>query len=114
MPIAKTDQRGQVAKNKTIEEEINEFLEVWDCNALINFMSDVFPLLKLYDVTDDDDWVRDIVGKENTSKIRLIRTVYLISHAAEFHTGRLATTKVRFKNLWERMEKQGTINDEMV
>ena len=92
-------------KIKSLEQEINEFLEKWDFNQLCNFLRDIIPLFELYDVEDENDWVKDAVGESNERNVRLIRTVYLISRIAEFHTGNLAIIKMNFKDLYKRMEK---------
>lgn len=92
-------------KKKTIEDELNAFLEKWDCNQIIAFLKDIIPLFELYNVDDENDWVVDEVGVENERNVRLIRTVYLISRIAEFHTGKLATVNVQFKDLYKRLEK---------
>ena len=93
-------------KNK-IEEEISEFLDEWDCKQLCSFLRDIIPLFELYDVEDEDDWVKEAVGEENEQNVRLIRTVYLISKIASSHAGKLASANVKFKELWKRMESVG-------
>jgi hypothetical protein len=95
---------------KTLEQEINDFLDIWDADQLCAFLRDIIPLFELYDVAEEDDWVKDIVGQENERNIRLIRTVYLMSRIAEIHTGKLAALKVSFKDLYRRMEKEGIVN----
>lgn len=97
-----------MARKKDLQQEINDFLETWDCQKLISFIRDIIPLFELYDIEDENDWVEKEVGgdPENVRTVRLIRTVYLISRIAEFHSGKLSVTTVRFKNLWERMEKE--------
>ena len=52
-------------KRQSIEDQINAFLEVWDYEQLTAFLSDVIPVLELYNVDRDDDWVADAVGKED-------------------------------------------------
>ena len=96
-------------RKKTLEQEINAFLEIWDCKKLCAFLRDIIPLFELYDVEDEDDWVKDAVGAEDERNVRLIRTVYLLSRIAQFHAGPLCRTNIEFKNLWERMEKQGEV-----
>lgn len=98
-----------MARKKSIEQEINDFLDIWDCRALTTFLRDIIPLFELYDVEDEDDWVEKEVGgdAENVRTVRLIRTVYLVSRIAEFHAGKLCTINIGFKQLWKRMEKQG-------
>lgn len=94
-----------MSKKKDIEAEINEFLEYFDCQKLVNFLRDIIPLFELYDVEDDGDWVKEAVGEENERNIRLIRTAYLMSKIAENHSGILASIKIKYKNLWDRLEK---------
>lgn len=98
---------------KTIEEEINEFLQVWDCDQQVDFLRDIIPLFELYDVSDEDDWVKNAVGEDNERHVRLIRTVYLVSRIAEFHAGPLCRINVGFKNLWKRMENIGVMDEEL-
>jgi len=94
---------------KTLEKEINEFLDKWDRDQMCAFLRDIIPLFDLYDVEDDADWVKDAVGVDDAQNVRLIRTVYLVSRIAEFHGGVLANIKINFKDLYERMESQGKI-----
>lgn len=89
---------------KSIEDQINEALDFWDCKKQIAFLRDILPLFELYDVEDEDDWVKEAVGEENERNVRLIRTVYLISKIAEFHAGSLASFRIKFPRLYEKME----------
>lgn len=97
-----------MVRKKTIEQEINEFLEYWDMKHLTAFLRDALPLLELYDVEKEDDWVKKEVGGDelHVLTVRLIRTVYLVSRIAEAHAGKLANIKINFGNLWSRMEKE--------
>lgn len=95
---------------KTLEQEINEFLQVWDVDQMSAFLNDITPLFDLYDVDEENDWVEELVGKENQSTIRLIRTVYLISRIAEFHSSALCNIKMNFRNIYERMEKESIVD----
>jgi len=61
-------------------------------------------LLELYNVDEDNDWVKDVVGDEDVRTVRLIRTVYLVSKLAQKHSGMLSVINIRFKDLWKRME----------
>lgn len=87
-----------------LEKEINNFLEDWDVHKLIEFLKDIIPLCELYNVSIDDDWVKDLVGQDRHKDIRLIRTVYLISKIAENHSGKLAMIKAKYQRLFEHME----------
>lgn len=97
-------------KHKTIEDEINDFLEMWDCNQMQDFLRDIIPLFELYDVDENNDWVKDSVGEEDERNVRLIRTVYLVSRIAEFHAGKLCHINIEFKNLWKRLEKEHSLS----
>lgn len=99
-------------KKKDIETEINEFLNYFNCERLIKFLKDIIPLFELYDVEDEDDWVKDAVGEEDTQNVRLIRTVYLMSRIAENHSGALATVRSKFPDMWRKIEKKGVSGDE--
>lgn len=97
-------------KNKlTLEQEINEFLDIWGADQMCAFLRDIIPLFELYDVEEQEDWLKDAVGEDNERNVRLIRTVYLMSRIAEAHTGKLADLKIRFKDLYRRMEKEGVV-----
>jgi hypothetical protein len=93
---------------KNIEQEINEFLDSWDCQQQMAFLRDIIPLFKLYDVDQEDDWVQYEVGgdEENVQTVRLIRTVYLVSRICAFHAGRMSVINCNFKNLWKKIENQ--------
>ena len=101
-----------MGKRRTLEEDINAFLEYWDCKQMNAFLKEIIPLFELYDVDDENDWVREVVGESNERNVRLIRTVYLVSRIAEFHAGRLCSININFKNLWKKMEKNGKKQNE--
>jgi hypothetical protein len=88
----------------TIEEQINEFLLYLNKDKLQNFILDVLPLFELYDIEENADWVAEIVG-DDADKIRLIRTVYLMSKIAALHGPTLKNLDKRFRNLYLDMEK---------
>lgn len=96
-----------MAKYKTIEDEINAFLELWDVEQNTNLCVFLDEYFRIFNVTEDEDWIANKVGgtKENIATIRFIRTVYLISRLADDYAGRLCTIKAHFKGLWERMEQ---------
>lgn len=94
---------------KTLEDQINEFLEQWDSDQMCAFLRDIIPLFDLYNVEEEKDWVVDEVGKEDERNVRLIRTVYLVSRIAEFHAGKLSFIKMNFKDIYRKMEKQGEV-----
>lgn len=92
---------------KTLEDQINEFLNIWDFEAQSNFFKDIFPVIELYKIEEEEnDWVQDAVGLEDRDTIRLVRSAYLISRIAEYHAGKLAQTKARCPHLWKKMEEE--------
>jgi len=98
-----------MTKKKSLEQEINEFLECWDCSQMTAFLRDIVPIYELYDVEEGCDWVAEEVGDDDARNIRLIRTVYLISKIAEFHAGKLCSLKIRFRDIYRRMEKESIV-----
>lgn len=94
-------------KKASLESQINQFLEKWDCKSMTNFLRDIAEIYELYDVDEDADWVEESVGEENMQNVRLIRTVYLISRLASRYSPILASLKCNHPRLWERIEKEG-------
>lgn len=89
---------------KTVEQQIVEFMLDFGSDRLTKFLEDILPLFELFDVEDTSNWVTDVVGKENEAPVTMIRTVYLMSIIAENHAGTLCTLKMRYKDLWKKME----------
>lgn len=99
---------------KTVEEEINAFLDVWGADEMISFFNDLLPLFILYNVDIDAkeaDWVIDTVGLENAHAVRVAQTAYLLVKFAEKHAGKLCSLKIQFKDLPKRMEKLDASKD---
>jgi hypothetical protein len=92
-------------KKKTIEDEINEIIQIFDCNAAVGLFQEIQELLHLYDVSEDSDWVEALVGEENTDQVRLVRTCYIASRMAEKFSSVFCSIKIRHPKFWERLEK---------
>lgn len=92
-------------RRRSLEEEINVFLEEWDSEQMVSFLRETIALFELFDIEDEDDWVKEVVGEENSREVRMIRAVYLISRIAEFHSAKLCKLNIHFKGLWRKMEK---------
>ncbi len=90
---------------KSIAEELESFIEIWDYKEMIAFFKDVYPLIALFEVDEENDWVEKEVGKENVQNVRVVRMAYILSRIAEFHTGKFCKVKVEHKNLWKRLEQ---------
>lgn len=98
-----------MAKKKDLEYEINQFLLEWDYKQISEFFQHIEPLLELYNVTETEDWVADEVGVEDTTNVRLIRTVYLVSRMSEMFASKFCRINLRFKKLWQKMEKSSMV-----
>ena len=96
-------------KRKTVEEDINDFMECVGDEGMTQFLKDSFALIELYNVTQEDDWIKEAhadASDHEVRKLRIIRTAYLLSRFAEFNAGKMVELKMRWKDLWRRMEKE--------
>lgn len=89
---------------KSLEKDINGFLEDFDITKLLDIIEDIMPLCELYNISDKDDWVKNLIGDDHRH-IRILRTVYLISRIAERHGGKMAIMRMKHPRLFEKMEK---------
>jgi hypothetical protein len=92
-------------KKQTTSDLIHKALEDWNLEEMFNFIRDIQPILTLYDVDPEDDWLEKEVGKDDCQTVRLIRTVYLISKLAENHAGKLCRLAYRHPMLYKKLEK---------
>ena len=92
-------------QKKDLSTELEEFLEYWNADSMTSFLREVIPLFALFDIEDENDWVANEVGKDNAQNVRIIRSAYLISRIAYLHAGKLCEIKIKFKDLWKRIEK---------
>ena len=46
-------------KKRSVEQDIKDFLELWDCKLSQRYH---LPSFELYDVDDENDWVKDTTG----------------------------------------------------
>ncbi len=92
-------------KKKSIEDEINEFLEIFGASDLDNMFEDFCELFKLFDCDDKEDWLALKVGAENAREVRLIRTCYLVSKIAEANSSKLFKIKTTFPFFYRKLEE---------
>lgn len=92
-------------KKKTIQDEINEFLEIFGSSDLNSMFEDFCELFKLFDCDDKEDWLALKVGAENAREVRLIRTCYLISKIAENSASKLFKLKSKFPFFYRKLEE---------
>ncbi len=91
-------------KQKTLEQEINDFLDEFGFAQQNLLLQDLYDLFHIYDI-DEQGNLKGVVEADDERNVRLIRIVYLLSRIAEFHAAKLVTCKIKFKDLWRRMEK---------
>ncbi len=91
-------------KKKTLEQEINEFFEEFDPSQQYLLLQHLYDLFHIYDI-DEKGNLTGIVAKDDERAVRVCRIVYLLSRIAEFHAAKLITCKIKYKDLWRRMEQ---------
>jgi hypothetical protein len=100
-------------KKVSLEDELNSFLDKWDVKQLISFLKDTVSIIELYNVNEEDDWLKARVDDpEDIKNVRLIRMTYLLSRIADNHAGVLCHLKMNFNGLWKRIDKAGRENKE--
>ena len=88
-----------------LNSDIEKILGVYRCDQLISFFYDTAEIIKLYNVTDEDDWVRDIVGEHDVKNVRMARTAFLLSRIAHNHADLLKKVKRIAPGFWQRAER---------
>ena len=91
-------------KKNYIERELNKFLEVWDYDKISEFFRFIEPLIKLYDISEQEDWVATEVGEDSALNVRLIRTVYIMSRLSHEFAATLVKLNCQFPRFFERLE----------
>lgn len=94
-----------------LNSDIEKIIGIYKCDQLISFFYDTSEILKLYDVTDENDWVRDIVGEQDVRNVRIARTAFLLSRLAHNHADLLKKVKRVAPGFWQRAEKQKELAD---
>lgn len=90
----------------TIEKEVNSFLECVDSRFVWGLLKDVLPLIELYNITEEDDWVKECMEGVDTDiqQVRLASTVYHLSQIADRYGRKLMKLHLDYRGLYERME----------
>lgn len=86
-------------------EEMSKILGIYGHEQLCSLFDDTYELIKLYNVDENDDWVKDIVGAENVWEARVARTAYLLSRLAHNHADLLKRVKRVAPGFYQRAEK---------
>src|ERR1700722_16802691 len=90
-------------KIKTLETEVNDAINFWGIDKHTDFLEDILHILEIYGF-QTKEWI-DLPMEEEQITVRLIETIYMISKIADKHAGALASFKMTFPKLHERMEK---------
>lgn len=101
---------------KTVEEELNDFLDIWKAEDMTSFFNDFIPLIELYKVRkirknckEGEDIYEYESETEKQSvferEVLIATTAYLMVKFAEKHAGRMVWLKTQFKGLPDRMNK---------
>jgi hypothetical protein len=94
-------------KKRDLEEELNEFMSVWDKKKVASLLKDMIPFFELFHIDEGaEEEFEEYEGEVYEAQVRILRTVYLLSRLAHTHAGDLCLMNARFKNLWVRMEKE--------
>lgn len=93
-----------MTRKTTLEQDIEAFLNEFHPTQQTELLRDLYDLFEIYDIEQEGN-LDDIVEPEDDRNVRLIRIVYLLSRIADLHANKLLTCKIKFKNLWQRMEK---------
>lgn len=94
---------------KSFEDTLAEAFKFVDFSHFKLLIKDLVYIYELYDVDDEDNWLKDAVGEDDEINVRIIRTVYLLSRIAENHGSLLIAFKAKFPKLWERIERNNHI-----
>ncbi len=92
-------------KNMAINDKAKGILEIFGPEEVIKFVEDVSELYTLYDVDEENDWVAEKVGAENTREVRLARTAILLSMISETHGKLLDKINRKFPGFWKDAER---------
>ena len=88
-----------------LNSDIEKILGIYRRDQLISFFYDTAEIIRLYNVTEDDDWVKDIVGEQDVRNVRLARTALLLSKLAHNHADLLKKVKRTAPGFWQRAER---------
>lgn len=84
---------------KTIDDRISDFLrdfDIDDMSFFLELMGEIWGTFENYTSDEPDD---------NHVKMKLIRSVYLISRLADEYGTKLFSIKCNHKGLWKRLEE---------
>lgn len=92
-------------KKLSLEDEINEMLKVVHGDFVHDFFEELYLIFNIFNVTEDDDWVKTLVGEDNFTEVRFISTCYIFSRMAERFSSKFSQIKSHFPEFWKRLEE---------
>lgn len=93
-----------MVRKKTLSDEINIILSMIGPEQLGRLIEDIYDLVHLYDVTENDDWLEDYVASHNAREIRLTQTAYLLSRFSDKYANILKKISRACPGFWQRAE----------
>lgn len=92
----------------TVEAQLNEFMDCIGDRGISIFLETAHPIVELFQ-NDENEWMLDVksqgIDEDDIKKLKIVRAAYLISRFAELNAGKMVELKMKYKDLWRRMEK---------
>ena len=82
---------------KLLEQELCEYLQLWDGKQMISFLEDVMPLLNVFNTKDDSEWFENCEDEREALNVQIIRCAYIISRIADHHSAKFALMRAKHK-----------------
>lgn len=92
---------------KTVEEELNDFLDQWHAEDMIELFEEIIPLIVAYQISTNEEGELKLPEDFHSDKkgVMIAKTAYHMVRIAERFAGKLVGLKVQFKGLPKRMEE---------
>ena len=92
---------------KTVEQEVNDFMDVWHQEDMIAFFNEVMPLIMAYnvDLDKEEEQAKIALDPADRRPVMVVRTAYHMVKLAEKFAGKFVAMKIQFKGLPKRMEE---------
>jgi len=97
---------------RNVNEDLERCITQWIGKQLPGIMNYMIEMCKLWNIDDDNDFLKQELGCEDVKNHRLILTAYMLSRFAESYAGALVSFKVEYKDLWKRLEKASLLPDD--
>jgi Holliday junction resolvase RusA-like endonuclease len=91
-------------RETNLSEDISKIMGIYGPDELIDFLRYAYELSELYNVTEENDWVKDQVGEDEVREVRITRTAYLLSKLAHNHAVLLKKIDRSCPAFWQKAE----------